>query len=528
VISAWRRRLGIAVLAAALLLATTGPARARVLHTVLQDDELALFSPSSLPGFIHTLRWLGVDELRVSAEWAADTPDPAAATAPPLARIADPRQYDGTVGMRMLDRAVRAAAAGGLGVIISPAFSAPSWATRGPSGGGGWFNTDIDVGELAGWEEMLARRYSGHYVPTGASGPLPAVGTFELWNEPNQQGYLAPQWRDGQPVSADWLRAVADAVYPRIKRVDPGATVLLGDTSAVGADAEAGNGGVPPLQFLRRLACVDDQLRPLTTGACAHFQMVPGDGWAQHPYERSAPPWSAPTLPDAAEIGNLDQLQALLDRLVGMHRLAPANAALWLTEQGYESNGQLQDRPWSEAQEAQLNAISEFLAWHDPLVVSFAQFLLRDTLTTEAVVLRALTLNPQAQLAGTWTTGLERQNGTPKPALQMFRAPVVARVVSMSPIASLLPSSPAGAPAELLELWGRARPAHTPVPVVVQVMDDASGVFRDAAQTVTDSNGVFDVRIGVAAGIGVLVRFKWLAPDSSWQTSPATTPLSFP
>jgi hypothetical protein len=527
------RKLTAVLLAVGLAAGPAAGADARTLHTVLQDDSLSLFSPASVRQFTATLGWLGVDQLRISAKWDLEAPAARARLRPAGFDAADPRAYDGSPGMQLLDAAVRAAAAGGLQVIIDPAFSAPLWATRDRQprpGTDPWLNTDIDVRELAAWEGMLARRYGGSYVPQGATAPLPRVGTFTLWNEPNQQGYLAPQWNGAVPVSADWYRSLVELAYPTIKAASPGATVLLGNTSATGGSAAVGNSGVPPLKFIRRLVCVDAQLQPITDGPCRGFRELPGDGWAQHPYERNAPPWvgSGTDDPDGAEMGDLPRLQALLDRLVAMHRLAPAVANVWLTEQAYASNAQLTDEPWTESQQAQLDAAAEYLAWRDPQAESFSQFLLRDTLVTQTLALRARTGNPTAAVPGTWATGLERQDGTPKPALAMFRSPVVARPIPSTVPASWLPSSPAGAPAGLLEVWGRARPARQPTPVVVQVADGGSSAYRDAATTITDANGIFDTPVSVAAQAPVAIRFRWLAADGSWQTSPSVAPTEFP
>jgi hypothetical protein len=521
---------------AAVIALLPAAASARVLHTVLEDDTRALFSPVTLPLFTDQLRWLGIDTLRISAEWKLEAPNANSPAAPRRFVIGDPHAYDSSPGMRLLDDAVRAASAAGLEVILDPAFSAPLWATANHSpnqaGPDTWFNEDINLGELASWETMLARRYSGSYVPAGASAPLPRVQTFTLWNEPNQVPYEAPQWKGAIPASADWYRALVERAYPAIKRAAPGATVLIGDTSATGGSSALGNAGVPPLTFIRRLACVDAQLRPISDGTCASFTgPLPGDGWSQHPYERQTPPWvaSGPADPNGAEMGDLGRLQALLDRLVARGRFAPGVANLWLTEQGYESNGQLRDKPWTEAQQAELNAISEYLAWRDPQISSFSQFLLEDTRVGGTLALRMRTGNPNATLAGTWTTGLERENGAPKPALAMFRSPVVARAQSAPrPAVSWLPGSPTGLPAELVEVWGRARPVRSPTLAQVQVNDDGSGSWRDAATAVTDSNGIFDVRVGVAAMPGALVRFRWLQPGAGWETSPVVDPLAFP
>jgi hypothetical protein len=105
----------------------------------------------------------------------------------------------------------------------------------------------------------------------------------------------------------------------------------------------------------------------------------------------------------------------------------------------------------------------------------------------------------------------------------------VARIVlATNPIASWLASSPAGAPAEIVEVWGRARPLRSPSLVDVQVDDGGSGDYRDAGAAITDANGIFDLHVAVASGVPALVRFRWVAPDGSWQTSPPVAPITFP
>jgi hypothetical protein len=509
--------LCVAALAALTLVP---PAGARTLHSVLQDDALSLFSPSWLPQYMSRLRWLGVDELRISAEWKLEAPDANSPTPPRGFRFSDPSAYD-SPGTTLLDRAVRAATGAGLGVIIDPAFSAPRWATTDHGGGGSsdqWYRTNIAIPRLVAWETMLARRYSGRFTPAGARTPLPRVGTFTLWNEPNGPDFLQPQWRGAVPASADWSRELDELAYPAIKRVSPNATVLIGNTSDVGADTPGGR-GVSPMAFIRRLACVDAQLRPVHDGSCAHFQTVPADGYAHHPYERNAPPWtpsSGTGQAGWAQMGDLPKLQALLDELVAMHRLAPGAASLWLTEQGYESNAELGNRPWSEARQAQMNAASDYLAARDPQLASIAQFLLRDTLTYETLTLRARTGRSGAQLPGTWTTGLMREDMTPKPSLSMFRSPIVVRVLARGAGGS-----------ELLEVWGRARPVRTPTEVRIQIASQDG--FRASGATRTDQNGIFDTELALpTAGQAPSVRFQWLAANGTWQTSPATQPLPIP
>jgi hypothetical protein len=479
-------------------------------HTVLQDDDLALFNPSQLPGFISELKYLGVDVLRVSAEWKLEAPNPNGATPPPSFNPADPHSYDRSSGMQALDRAVRAARSAGLGVIIDPAFSAPRWATQNTkpksSPGDPWYNWHISIPELVTWETMLARRYSGRYTPSGAGSPLPRVQFFTLWN--------------GQPVVADWYRQLLREAYPAIKSVNPSAQILIGNTSSTGADPQSGNGGVPPLEFIERMACVNGRLRPIRAAGCANFTMLPADGYSQHPYERDAPPWVAQRGRGFAEMGDLPQLQRLLDRLVAMHRLEPGARHVWLTEQGYGSDNELAGSPWNEAEQAQLNADSEYLAWRSH-TESFSQFLLRDTLIAQTKQLRTRTGNVHAFLSGTWTTGLQLQNGTPKPALAMFRSPVVARLIAYARRSSLSVAAPPGVRAVRVEVWGRARPVRRPTPIEIQAF--VAGRWRDIEETRTDGSGIFDVRVVLPVVGAGEIRFRWLK-GSSWQTSPATIP----
>jgi hypothetical protein len=517
-----------------LVLTMLGPAlaNARTFHTVLQDDDLSLFSPHGLPQYINELRWLGVDELRISAEWKLEAPDPDSSRAPRGFAPAAPDSYTGP-GMRLLDTAVRAAAAAGIHVIVDPAFSAPRWATSDAGGPSSprerWYNTNIDVGQAAAWEQMLARRYSGSFTPLGESTRLPRVDTFTLWNEPNELEFLKPQWLGAVPVSADWYRRLVDLAYPAIKAVSPAATVLVGNTSNSGVDLPSGAAGVAPLAFIRRLACVDAKLQPVRDGPCAHFHTVPADGYAHHPYERNAPPWvpSGAQQPDWAQMGDVMQLQALLDALVARHRLAPGAENLWLTEQGYGSNAELTGERWTESEQAQLNAASEYLAWRDGQAASFSQFLLRDTLTQETLALRARSGNPRALEPGTWTTGLLRENFVPKPALWMFRSPILARAIAApAPLsASGLSLTVSAGTSRLLDVWGRARPMRQPALVELQI-GDGSGGFQDATATTTDANGIFDVSVGMPSTAQIEVRFRWMGTDGIWQTSPAVQPVT--
>lgn len=392
---------GAAALAGGLIvLALTvgggGPRRPPAWPTILQDDAQVLYPPTPrVRRTLRTLRALGVTWLRVSANWSFIAP----ATRPRF-DAADPGAYPPGSWAR-LDRAVREAHSAGLRALIDIAFWAPRWATTGPSRPLDRQRNGIRAGDFAAFATAVARRYSGRYHH------LPAAVGFTIWNEPNFRVFLLPQWRRAgagwEVASADEYRALVYAAVPAVRRQAPHALVLIGATAARGTDdPRTSNDEVPPLKFLRALACVDDQLQPIHTGACAAFHPLPGDGWAHHPYSPRVPPGQSDPGPDTASIADLGRLTGLLARLHAGGRVAKA-LPVYITEYGYETNPPDPRQPTTLADQARWLPEAEAIAHRTPGVRGFAQFLLRD-------------LSDPAD----FQSGLEFANGAPKPALQSF------------------------------------------------------------------------------------------------------------
>jgi hypothetical protein len=262
----------------------------------------------------------------------------------------------------------------------------------------------------------------------GTPGPnekLPAVDEFILWNEPNHQGLLMPQWAaDGKtPASPNVYRAMVRAGYAAVKSVRKKSKVLIGNTSSTGGTR--GAGPVPPLEFLRSLACVDRSLKPIATGDCAGFTTVPGDGWAHHPYSQNERPsrTSKPTSElDDLRLGDLPQLATTLDQLVKTRRLAPANRNIYLTEFGYETQHVAGRPTLDELQQARWLTWAEYLAAKIPTVRSFAQFLLRDQPPASERVSES-----KARPFGQYSTGLLVASGKDKVAAKTFVAGLFAQ-----------------------------------------------------------------------------------------------------
>lgn len=541
------RRPGLVLLASvALSLAAVAPVSAAPIATVLQDDALFLHgSEAEIADGLERLRALGIDRLRLTAGWSVIAPQPDA-TSPPALDASDPGAYPAG-NWANLDRAVRMATAAGVRPMIDIAFWAPRWATTEQLDTPNRLRTGIDATRFAAFAAAVARRYNGSWRPpvgpvpapepsqdsgqdpigrllgrrdpeppppvaVPPSEPLPAVDTFTIWNEPNHPGFLLPQWaqEDGRwiPASADAYRAMVYAAYPAIKSVAPESRVLVGGTSSLGSD-EPPNAGVPPLRFLRRLACVDDRLVPITSGSCSGFRPLPGDGWSHHPYSLRWLPDRVTSDPDEIPVGALGNLSLTLRELVRMGRLAPEVADLYLTEYGYETNLPDPQARFSPAEQGALLAWAEDLGTRVAGVRMWPQFLLRDRPGDPA--------GPTNRPFGDWQSGLMTADGVTKPAYTTFRTPVHA---SCEMIAGRW----------WTRVWARLRQPPEGVSATVEVVRRPSGWRAVASSARATRRAAREARLAartarlrVDAPEGTIVRYlPGRAPASvrvSWSTA---------
>lgn len=474
--------------------------------TIIQDDALVLHrTPQEVTQTLQTMKALGADRLRVTANWMTIAPAGTSKVRPDF-DARDPNAYP-AANWANLDKAAALATQQGLIVMIDVGFYAPLWATDDPAGSSRGITRPSPI-EYGYFAEAVARRYNGTFPSLAYPPALPRVGTFTLWNEPNYPAFIAPQWNGTDPVSPDHYRLMLQRGYDAIKgvRLDP-TTILVGGTSSTGGSAP-GKGAVPPMAFLRRLACVDSNLAPLSTPGCQGFSRIPGDGWAHHPYELRQQPWNAsdPSKPDDAMMGDLPRLVALLHDLVQRGRIAPALADLWLTEFGYETNDPVWNKPWTLEEQSRLLEQSEYLAWLLPEVRSYPQFLLRDIETQAA--LDYLAQGRSARAPGSWQSGLFWEpgfyGGAAKPAAASFQL-------------TLLPTvDPANG--DDVQLWGHVRPAPGPALAWIERSVDGGpweriatwGAGLDYAIPVflTDSSGYFLRHADPAAGAEY--RLVWI------------------
>ncbi len=301
------------------------------------------------------------------------------------------------------------------------------------------------------------------------SGPLPRVSYWSVWNEPNQPGWLSPQWQvvGGARVmfSPVLYRRYVDAAW---NALDATGHTVHSDTILVGELAPEGGGGASPseqpidaLGFLRALYCVDASYRPLTGSAAAalgcpggggggskafasaHPGLFDATGFAHHPYSFFLPPSVGypSTQADAGFVPliELSRLEHALDSIYsayGVSRKMP----IYLTEYGYETNPPNPFRGVSLQRQAQYIDEAQYMASQDPRVRSMSQFLLYDALPNPSF--------PPGTIGywSTFQTGLQFANGTRKPSFYAYQLPI------------WIPSPGSSAGGSVL-VWGMLRPA---------------------------------------------------------------------
>jgi len=330
----------------------------------------------------------------------------------------------------------------------------------------------------------VGRRYDGTYADdNGDRSILPRVSFWSLWNEPNQAGWLSPQWENGRPASPGLYRKLHQYGYRGLfatgHRKDND-IILMGETAPLGTDAKTANAPMRPGLFLRELAT--------GAGAAADFAArgpLLATGYAHHPYTKNVSPVVTDANPDSLTMANISNLGALLDGLSAQTSGAiPANLPLFMTEYGFETNP---PDPFSGvpfATQAAFNMIGEFQAWQNPRILSQAQFLLRDVPPLRKHA------KGSKRYWFTYQSGLYTSRGGVKPAATAYAIPFLAFNSNTlgplgEPIYSLwgqLRLAPNGAPINATIQW-RAKDGSTPwVTIGDPVPVDNMGYFTATRQ----------------------------------------------
>jgi hypothetical protein len=454
------RRLLPILLLAALCWPAAASASPRQIVTFEAPREL--LSSTTRDETLTQITGFGVTHVRQLVYWRDYAPDPDSKTKPAF-DASDPNAYPADK-WDSLDGLIAAAKAHNVAVTLTLTGPVPKWATKAKKDN----LTDPDPAEFGQFATAIGRRY-------GAD-----VSTWSIWNEPNQPQFLEPQYKSGKPESPKLYRKLYQAAYAGLRSTPANAndTILIGETSPRGNENV-----VHPLAFLRGMLCLDSKYHK--SKSCGELD---ADGYAHHAYTTSAGPRFKPANTDDVTIGVLPRLTTALDKAAAAGAL-PKHLPVYLTEFGIQSTPD-KISGVSLAKQAAYLAISEHMAYVNPRVAAFSQYLLSDD-------------PPRADgyRYGGFESGLRSSDGKAKPAYEGFRLPLAVEIYGSSDV-----------------LWGLVRPERAVSSVTVQ-RKPKSGSWVTLKTLNTTSTGVYGLKTTHRAG--QTYRVKWTDPEGKTYTGPA-------
>lgn len=265
------------------------------------------------------------------------------------ARPANP--FDPAYRFDDIDEALRAAQTLGQEAMLTISGT-PRWAAA----GGAPNRMPQRVGDFRLFARAIAARYSGRYAG------FPFVRFWSVWNEPNLNIFLTPQFdKQGRSVAPGNYAKLAAAAYAGIKAGNPLAEVAIGETSARGRDRH--RPGLAdthsPGRFAELVAAANPRLR--------------FDAWAHHPYP------SSPNLRPGQIVRWPNVSLASLPRLTESLNMwfKRKSTQIWITEYGHQTRP---EDPFGVPYATQTAYITQSIAIarRNPSVAMFIWFVYQD------------------------------------------------------------------------------------------------------------------------------------------------------
>jgi hypothetical protein len=446
-----------------------GQAAASSTQTVFFEGSSVLLQPRNREHAIAQMKHLGVHALRVELYWHEVAPGANSAKKPSF-EATNPASY----AWGPYDWLMAKAKELGWKVLLTVTAPAPRWATSNQKAP---YLTSPNARDFKEFMTAVGRHYGSE------------VSLFAIWNEPNDAASLLPQFTAaGQPASPRIYRGLYQEGYAGLQAAGIAhPKVLLGETAPVGSDSlsrsEIRKYGllhdVAPLAFLRGTLCLNAKYRKASS--CGS---LPAYGYAHHAYFTKAGPFYKPSQRDDVMLGALSRLENALNLAARAGAIAP-NLPIYLTEFGVQSK----PNPYlgvSVSKQAEWDALSEYIAYRDPRVTAFSQYLLRDDPVGGA---------PGADVHGGtvgFQTGLEYVNGQPKPLYDAWPIPLV------------VSSRGHG-----FSLWGLVRPTIGATKVTILVKTKGAKKYRVLKKQGTNSQGYWSFGSSVR---GTSWKVSWTSP----------------
>ncbi len=474
------RKTPLTLLLSFLIAAFAGSGVALASHsqTTYFEASTELLEPNTRAHAIEQMQHLGVKAIRVELQWAQVAPDRESAEKPTF-EAENPASY----AWGQYDAVMAEAKRLNWPVLLTVSAPAPRWATSNHKAP---YVTRPDDQDFKEFMAAVGRHYGSE------------VQYFAIWNEPNLPVFLQPQWKsNGTAESPRIYRGLYQSGYEGLQAA--GLThpkVLFGETAPTGYDtvnvhregSKALYHDVAPLLFVRDALCLNAKYKK--AGGCSKLQV---SGYSHHAYSKPVGPSYHPVGADNVTIGVLSRLSHALDLAARAHAI-PAGVPIFLTEFGFQSypNRELGVTP---AQQAEYVAMSEHIAYSNPRVAAFSQYLLKDD-----------PLGGPAEMSGLggvigFQSGLEYLNGSPKPLFYGWPVPLTVTKRGHG-----------------VALWGLVRPTHGATSVTVLVRSKGSSRYRTLKRVRTNSLGYWSLKSSTA---GTSWRVSWTSPQGVKYEGPA-------
>ncbi|HEX5450579.1 MAG TPA: hypothetical protein VFW85_11040 [Gaiellaceae bacterium] len=429
--------LGVTV-ARATPIAATAPAASHPLVPGI-FDPFAAVPPS--PAEVAEMKKEGVDVFRLTVNWSEVAPKK-------LPKRFTPTNPDDThYRWPVVDKEIKAVVADGFQPIVD-IIGAPTWASAGPAkedaSGHVVAGPDTpDAAALGQFALAIAKRYSGTHDG------LVRVRYWQVFNEPNYEPELSPQYVNGVPASPGIYRRLVNAAAASIHSVHSDNLVIAG---ALTPFTYVQNGipiSIGPLEFMRDLLCMSGGAHPHPTCKSS----VSFDVWAHHPYTSGGPTHKA-ALANDVSLGNLSEMKTLLDAAAkARHIVSRKPPQFWVTEFSWDSSP-------PDPKGVPLK-----------LLESWVPQAMYQMWRNGVSVVAWFSLNDFPLSSSSYQSGLYFNDGTPKPYLEGFRFPVVAFRTSKG-----------------FKVWGRTPGGKAGT---VTVEQRTSGAWRTVGTLATDTYGIF-------------------------------------
>jgi hypothetical protein len=488
-------RRGLGVLLAALCLGAAAPGSspaAQSLRIGIADDGVLLHNPDAIGATVAKWKALGIDVARVHVRWVSVAPAPNARRAPRGFDASDPD--DPLYDWGAVDRAIAVLRNAGIEPLLSVTGSGPLWSSSRPSLDNPRWRPSPR--RFAAFATAVARRYRD------------SVTDYILWNEPDQAGWLQPQFscRGNRctPESPHIYRHLVNAAAPAIRRADPTAQIFAGALAPRGSDPRSRNSAMRPLTFLRAFGCVNGRYQRMRHGRCAGFHAPLIDGISYHPHGVLRSPSQRNPQRDEAAFADLGRLEFVIDRIAargGLRCTCTGLIPIHLTEFGYQTDPPDPYQGVSTAEQERWLQEAAYRAWRDPRIKTLVQYEWRD----DPLQVKG---HGASAYAG-WQSGLLFADGRPKPVLDAFANPfwVTAR-----------PGDPT------VTLWGQVRPGDAHMVSLERRLPGRS--WRALSTVETDPYGVFTARLDLPGAAELRFAYSIPQPADGRTRTTASAPVT--